>query len=80
MTPYTVDGVEVLRALTPEETEALQGFERGYTDITYRGKKAPKGQRYQAPGNSMPVPVMRWIGERIQKCDDLLKKRGKECA
>jgi site-specific DNA-cytosine methylase len=29
-------------------------------------KPASDGARYQALGNSMAVPVMRWIGERIE--------------
>lgn len=36
--------------------------------ISWRGKDAaecPDGPRYKAIGNSMAVPVMRWIGERI---------------
>ena len=54
-----------VRRLTPAECEALQGFPRGWTAITYRGKPAADGPRYKAIGNSMAVPVMRWIGERI---------------
>jgi site-specific DNA-cytosine methylase len=57
-----------VRRLTPEECEALQGFPRSYTAIPWRGKPAaacPDGPRYKALGNSMAVPVMRWIGERI---------------
>jgi DNA (cytosine-5)-methyltransferase 1 len=55
-----------VRRLTPGECEALQGFLRGYTKVPYRGKPAADGPRYAAIGNSMAVPVMRWIGERIQ--------------
>jgi DNA (cytosine-5)-methyltransferase 1 len=57
-----------VRRLTPEECEALQGFPRSYTAIPWRGKPAsacPDGPRYKALGNSMAVPVMAWIGERI---------------
>jgi DNA (cytosine-5)-methyltransferase 1 len=54
-----------VRRLTPEECEALQGFPRGYTDIRPNGKPTADGPRYKALGNSMAVPVMRWIGERI---------------
>lgn len=60
----------VVRRLTVEECEFLQGFPRGYTQIPWRGKPAeqcPDGPRYKAIGNSMAVPVMRWIGERIQQ-------------
>ena len=55
-----------VRRLTPRECERLQGFPDGYSAIQYRGKPAKDGPRYKALGNSMAVPVMRWIGERIQ--------------
>lgn len=56
-----------VRRLTPRECERLQGFPDDYTDIPYRNKeRAPDGPRYRALGNSMAVPVMRWIGERIR--------------
>lgn len=60
----------VVRRLTPRECERLQGFPDDWTLIPYRGKPAeecPDGPRYKAMGNSMAVPVMRWIGERIAK-------------
>jgi len=56
-----------VRRLTPEECEILQGFPVGYTDIKPKGKPTPDGPRYKALGNSMAVPVMRWIGEQISK-------------
>jgi DNA (cytosine-5)-methyltransferase 1 len=56
-----------VRRLLPVECERLQGFPDGYTDIRYRGKPAADGPRYRALGNSMPVSVMRWIGERIER-------------
>jgi DNA (cytosine-5)-methyltransferase 1 len=58
----------VVRRLTPTECERLQGFPDGWTKVPYRGKPAdecPDGPRYKALGNSMAVPVMRWIGGRI---------------
>ena len=58
----------LVRRLTPVECEFLQGFPRNHTQIPYRGKpaeKCPDGPRYSACGNSMAVPVMRWIGKRI---------------
>lgn len=61
----TEDGV---RRLTPVECERLQGFPDNHTLISWRGKDAadcPDGPRYRAIGNSMAVPVMRWISERI---------------
>lgn len=63
-----------VRRLTPRECERLQGFEDNYTAIPWRGKPAdqcPDGPRYKALGNSMAVPVMRWIGKRIQMVEDL---------
>lgn len=60
-------GMQV-RRLTPIECERLQGFPDNHTLIGWRGKDAPEcpdGPRYKAIGNSMAVPVMRWIGERI---------------
>lgn len=58
------DGTRV-RRLTPTECERLQGMPDGWTAVTYRGKPAKDGPRYAALGNSMAVPVIRWIGERI---------------
>jgi DNA (cytosine-5)-methyltransferase 1 len=62
-----------VRRLTPTECERLQGFPDNYTQIPWRNKtpeNCPDGPRYKAMGNSMAVPVMRWIGERIQKQDN----------
>lgn len=55
-----------VRRLTPRECERLQGFPDDYTFTPYRNKPAADGPRYKALGNSMAVPVMRWIGQRIQ--------------
>ena len=61
-----------VRRLTPVECERLQGFPDGYTNIPWRNKdESPDGPRYKALGNSMAVPVMRWIGERINKVEAL---------
>jgi DNA (cytosine-5)-methyltransferase 1 len=54
-----------VRRLTPRECERLQGFPDDYTLVPFRGKPAADGPRYKALGNSMAVPVMRWLGERI---------------
>lgn len=59
MTPMAV------RRLTPRECERLQGFPDDYTAIEYRKKPAADGPRYKALGNSMAVPVMHWLGARI---------------
>ena len=53
-----------VRRLTPVECERLQGFPDDYTNIK---PKCPDGPRYKAMGNSMAVPVMRWIGKRIEE-------------
>lgn len=58
-----------VRRLMPVECERLQGFPDGWTDIDFRGKPASDTARYKALGNSMAVPVMRWIGERIDKIE-----------
>jgi site-specific DNA-cytosine methylase len=56
-----------VRRLTPVECERLQGFPDNYTNIPWRKQvEAPDGPRYKALGNSMAVPVMCWIGKRIQ--------------
>jgi DNA (cytosine-5)-methyltransferase 1 len=60
-----------VRRLTPRECERLQGFADDYTLIPYRAKPAADGPRYRAIGNSMAVPVMRWIGKRIQLVDGI---------
>lgn len=54
-----------VRRLTPRECERLQGFHDDYTLVPVRGKPAADGPRYKALGNSMAVPVMAWIGKRI---------------
>lgn len=63
-----------VRRLTPRECERLQGFPDDYTLIPYRGKPAADGPRYKALGNSMAVPVMRWLGQRIQKVERFLTR------
>lgn len=59
----------IVRRLTPRECERLQGFPDDWTLIPWRGKPAadcPDSHRYKAVGNSMAVPVMWYIGRRIQ--------------
>jgi DNA (cytosine-5)-methyltransferase 1 len=60
-----------VRRLTPKECERLQGFPDNYSDIMPKGKPTPDGPRYKALGNSMAVPVMAWIGKRIQEVENL---------
>jgi DNA (cytosine-5)-methyltransferase 1 len=68
-----VEGVAIqgmaVRRLTPRECERLQGFPDDYTAVTYRKKPAADGPRYKALGNSMAVPVMAWIGQRIAEVE-----------
>ena len=54
-----------VRRLMPMECERLQGFSDNWTLVPWRGGLAPDTRRYKAIGNSMAVPVMRWIGHRI---------------
>ena len=64
-TPKVLSDRAVVRRLTPRECERLQGFPDDYTLVPYRKKPACDSPRYRAIGNSMAVPVMRWIGQRI---------------
>jgi DNA (cytosine-5)-methyltransferase 1 len=68
--PTLLDKMAV-RRLTPKECERLQGFPDNYTLIPFKGKPAADSHRYKALGNSMAVPVMRWIGERINFVNNL---------
>jgi len=61
-----------MRKLMPVESERLQGFPDGYTNVSFRGKPAFDGPRQSALGNSFPVTVVRWIGTRVQS----LRERG----
>lgn len=68
-----VCGQTFVRKMTPVECERLMGFPDGWTDIPWKGKEhAPKGLRFQALGNSMAVPVMRWLGRRLDLTHRLL--------
>ena len=74
--PHAVQHTMAIRRLTPVECEKLQGFPPNWTKIPYRNKSAdqcPDGPRYKACGNSMAVPVMRWIGQRIEYVESLMK-------
>ena len=64
-----------VRRLTPVECERLQGFGDNYTDIKSKGKPTPDGPRYKALGNSMAVPVMAWIGQRIEQVEALCQHK-----
>ena len=67
---HTVATEKLVRRLTPIEVERLQGFPDDYTNIPWRGKTAPDSRRYKAMGNSMAVPVMRWLGQRIADIEE----------
>jgi len=71
-----------VRRLTPEECERLQGFPDNHTRIPWKGKPAsdcPDGPRYRALGNSMAVPVIRWIGRKIEERMEEAYKGGSAC-
>lgn len=71
--PSVVADGPYVRRLTPRECERLQGMPDDWTRVPYRGKpaeKCPDTPRYRAIGNSMAVPVMRWIGERMQEVEN----------
>lgn len=79
--PPSVAESATVRRLTPLECERLQGFPDDWTRIPYRGKPAeecPDGPRYKAIGNSMAVPVMRWIGERIEAVDARMRQEAED--
>ena len=61
-----------VRRLTPRECERLQGFPDDYTLVPHRNKPMSDGPRYKTLGNSMAVPVMHWIGNRIQMIEERL--------
>ena len=63
-----------VRRLTEIECERLQGFPDNWTQIPYRNKpadKCPMSPRYKTLGNSMAVPVIRWLGEGIMLAEGL---------
>lgn len=69
--PGLCDG-KTVRRMTPLECERLMGFPDGWTKVPYRGRPAGMCRdrpRYKAIGNSMPVNVMAWVGERIEEVE-----------
>ena len=61
-----------IRRLTPRECERLQGFPDDFTLIPFRhGKPAADGPRYKALGNSMAVPVIGWVLNRVRLFTEL---------
>ena len=69
-----------VRRLTPMECERLQGFPDGYTDVPHRNKPAADGPRYKALGNSWAVPVVHWIGRRIDAVEAIHAQKAREAA
>lgn len=68
-----------VRRLTPRECERLFGMPDDYTRISWRGKppaRCPDGLRFKALGNSIGVPMLHWLGRRIQLCDELIDEIG----
>jgi DNA (cytosine-5)-methyltransferase 1 len=63
-----------VRRLTPRECERLQGFPDDYTLIPWRRGMSADGPRYKALGNSMAVPVMAWIGRRIEAVENIITR------
>lgn len=64
----------IVRRFTPLESERLMGFPDDWTAIQWRRRRAPDGPRYAALGNSMAVPVVRWIGERIAAVEEAISR------
>jgi DNA (cytosine-5)-methyltransferase 1 len=62
-----------VRRLMPVECEQLQGMPDNYTLVPYRDKPAADAPRYKAIGNSMAVPCVAWLGQRLVQC---LQKTG----
>lgn len=56
-----------VRRLMPVECERLQGMPDNYTLVPYRGKPAADAPRYKAIGNSMAVPCVAWLGQRLSR-------------
>lgn len=75
-------GERFARSLTPEEEERRQGFSGEHTNIPWRGEIiSPDSARYKAIGNSMAIPVMQWIGKRIDFMEGVVKNLNeKQCA
>lgn len=55
-----------VRKLTPLECERLMGMPDNFTNIPMGKRQASDACRYKAIGNSLVVPDVRWIGQRIK--------------
>lgn len=65
-----VPRIECVRRLSSIEMERLQGFPDNWTDIEWKGKGSKDIRRQFGLGNSMAVPVVRWIGNGIARVSD----------
>ena len=61
-----------VRRLTPVECSRLQGVPDSYLDIIYRGKPLADGLKYKLLGNGFAIPVVKYIGMRIQMVEELI--------
>ena len=59
----------IVRRLTPRECERLQGFPDDWTAVEGNSD----AQRYKQLGNSMAVPVIRWLGERLEYVERIMQ-------
>lgn len=66
-------GDTCVRRLSPVECERLMGLPDAYTLVPWRKGLSSDGPRYKALGNSMVVPVVRWIGARISLWEEVAK-------
>jgi DNA (cytosine-5)-methyltransferase 1 len=64
--PPAIAGMAV-RRLTPVEAERLQGVPENFTLVPYRGKPMADSSRYKMLGNGFAIPVLAWIGRRIEE-------------
>jgi DNA (cytosine-5)-methyltransferase 1 len=69
-----IESQMAVRRLMPIECERLQGFPDDYTLIKHKNRWASDSARYRSLGNSMAVPVMRWIGERMEAVETIAEK------
>ncbi|MEP1521992.1 DNA cytosine methyltransferase [Ascidiaceihabitans sp.] len=73
--PWHVAQPWAVRRLSPTECARLQGFPDDHTAIKYRGKDAADGPQYKALGNSMAVPCIKWIMDRMKASMENTKGR-----
>jgi site-specific DNA-cytosine methylase len=69
---YTAITVRKNKKIEPDYFLYMQQLFPGISEKEAR-LLAADGPRYKALGNSMAVPVMRWIGERILETDRIIK-------